>query len=192
MRPFERSPQSGSRRRQSALPDRTRFWLPGWKGDRGVPSHVMAKLLRRLLREHDLALPSTTAPAALRRASDALYEIWARAGHAADARRHPTWQLVEAVLRLALDHLRADRSQPSERPSQIQSDSHIPRFFPSGFPANSQTSTPTRSRRRARTETVCTLPVRRGQPRRSGCSISVIAGPRNNRKCACRWNHSEG
>jgi hypothetical protein len=34
---------------------------------------------------------------------------------------------------------------------------------------------------RAWTELARTLRVRRGQPRRSGCSISVIAGPRNHR-----------
>jgi hypothetical protein len=34
---------------------------------------------------------------------------------------------------------------------------------------------------RAWTELARTLPVRRGQPRRSICSLSVIAGPRNNR-----------
>src|SRR5215831_9158471 len=39
--------------------------------------------------------------------------------------------------------------------------------------------------------TVCALPVRRGQLRRSGCSVSVVAGPRNQTKQGLRRDSPE-
>ena len=80
--------------------------LAGWKGDRGVPAHVMLKLLRRRLREHNPELMQTTFPAArLQRAQAMLKEIWARAGEANEKSRGRVWRLVEGVLRLALDRM---------------------------------------------------------------------------------------
>jgi hypothetical protein len=77
--------------------------LASWKGPRGVPAHVMIKLLRRRLREHYPELMDIPLPAArLQRALDTLAEIWARAGDSAG--KHPTWRLVEGLLRLARDH----------------------------------------------------------------------------------------
>jgi hypothetical protein len=40
------------------------FLLAAWKGERGVPAHVMLTLLRRRLREHNPELMKTTFPAA--------------------------------------------------------------------------------------------------------------------------------
>ena len=84
--------------------------LASWKGDRGVPSHVMIKLLRRRLREHYPELMKTALPPArLQRAHDMLEEIWARAGGVGG--EHPTWRLVEGLLRLARDHMEAVRAK---------------------------------------------------------------------------------
>jgi hypothetical protein len=77
--------------------------LASWKGARGVPSHVMIKLLRRRLREYNPEQMKTTRPPArLQRAQDMLERIWARADVVGP--KHPTWRLVEDLLRLARDH----------------------------------------------------------------------------------------
>jgi hypothetical protein len=85
--------------------------LAAWKGDRGVSAHVMLTLLRRRLREHNPELMQTTLPAArLQRAQHMLKEIWGRAGIA--GAKHPTWRLVEALLRLVRDHLEPAQARP--------------------------------------------------------------------------------
>jgi hypothetical protein len=85
--------------------------LASWKGDRGVPAHVMLTLLRRRLREHNPELMKSTFPAArLQRTQDMLEEIWGRAGKA--GAKHPTWRLVEALLRLVRDHLEPAQARP--------------------------------------------------------------------------------
>lgn len=90
--------------------------LATWTGDRGVPSHVMLKLLRRRLREHDSEMmKAPLPPARLQRAHDMLGEVWA--GLSGTGARHPTWRLVEALLRLARDRMelgRADREPPRD------------------------------------------------------------------------------
>lgn len=77
--------------------------LASWKGGRGgVPSHVMLKMLRRRLREYEPdAARATAPPARLQRAQDMLAEIWARSGQAGE--KHPSWRLVEGLLRMVLD-----------------------------------------------------------------------------------------
>jgi hypothetical protein len=85
--------------------------LASWKGARGVPSHVMLQLLRRVLREHYPELMKAPLPAArLQRAHDMLGEVWARAGTAGE--KHPTWRLVEGLLRLARDQVGPARAKP--------------------------------------------------------------------------------
>lgn len=85
--------------------------LASWKGPRGgVPSHVMIKLLRRRLRESYPELKKTTfPPASLQRAQDRLKQIWARVGKAGE--RHPSWRLVEGLLRMVSESLGADRAE---------------------------------------------------------------------------------
>jgi hypothetical protein len=62
----------------------------------------MLKLLRRHLRERYPELKKTTFPAArLQRAQDRLKQIWARVG----SERHPSWRLVERLLRMVSDDL---------------------------------------------------------------------------------------
>ena len=83
--------------------------LASWKGARGVPSHVMIKLLRRRLREHYPELMKTPLPAArLQKAQDMLKDIWARAGGG----KHVTWRLVEGLLRLARDRMEPAQAKP--------------------------------------------------------------------------------
>jgi len=85
--------------------------LAAWKGERGVPAHVMLTLLRRRLREHNPELMQTTFPATrLQRTQDMLKAIWARAGAAGG--KHPTWRLVDGLLRMAREYMDADRSTP--------------------------------------------------------------------------------
>ena len=85
--------------------------LASWKGPRGVPSHVMIKLLRRRLREHYPESMEIPLPAArLQRARDMLEEIWARTGKGAG--KHPTWRLVEGLLRWARDQYGAGPGGP--------------------------------------------------------------------------------
>jgi hypothetical protein len=76
----------------------------------------MLTLLRRRVREHNPELMKTTLPAArLQRAQDMLGEIWARVGAAGE--KHPTWRLIEALLRLVRDHMEPARARPeSEQP----------------------------------------------------------------------------
>jgi hypothetical protein len=89
--------------------------LVSWKGARrGVPSHVMIKLLRRRLREFQPAVRSTAlAPARLQRAQEMLKGIWAQVGGSGE--KHPVWRLVEGVLRMALERLETDR-RPAHSP----------------------------------------------------------------------------
>jgi hypothetical protein len=89
--------------------------LATWKGDRGVPSHVMLKLLRRRLREHHSEMmKAPLPPARLQRTQDMLGEIWARVS--GTGAKHPTWRLVEALLRMARDHLEPGRARPDREP----------------------------------------------------------------------------
>jgi len=76
--------------------------LAAWRGDRGVPAHVMLKLLRRRLADSGADLTrSPFPPPRLQRAHDILAELWARTGGSDE--RHPIWQLVELFLRVASD-----------------------------------------------------------------------------------------
>ncbi len=74
--------------------------LSAWRGDRGVPAHVMLKLLQRRLGESpaDLTRSPFLAPP-LQRAHDRLNELWARTGGRGE--RHPIWRLVVDFLRIA-------------------------------------------------------------------------------------------
>lgn len=77
--------------------------LASWKGQRGVPSHVMIGLLRRRLREYSAELiQPDLPPARLQRGKDMLSEIWRRTGGSNG--RHPSWRLVEGLLRMASEH----------------------------------------------------------------------------------------
>jgi hypothetical protein len=117
-RPSVRSRRRGSRMKRSAL-RRPTLGLAAWKGDRGVPAHVMLTLLRRRLREHNPELMQATFPAArLQRAQDMLKAIWARAGAAGG--KHPTWRLADGLLRMARVYMDADRSKPDR--SQLRHD----------------------------------------------------------------------
>lgn len=83
--------------------------LASWKGPRGgVPPYVMLKLLRRRLRERYPEYPElkgTTFPAAsLQRTQDLLRQIWAGVGRVGE--RHPSWRLVEGLLRIVSQSLR--------------------------------------------------------------------------------------
>jgi hypothetical protein len=87
--------------------------LASWKGSRGgVPSHVMLKMLRRRLREYEPDAPRTiTSPARLQRAQDMLAEIWVRSGPVGE--KHPSWRLVEGLLRMALDRVAPLQAAPA-------------------------------------------------------------------------------
>jgi hypothetical protein len=89
--------------------------LASWKGNRGgVPSHVMLKLLRRRLSEyHSELLRTALPPAELQRAQDTLKQIWERVGRAGG--KHPTWLLVDGLLRVASAQMRAGRVEPDHR-----------------------------------------------------------------------------
>lgn len=89
--------------------------LATWTGDRGVPSHVMLKLLRRRLGAHDPEVMKAPLPAAqLQRAEDMLGEIWARVS--GTGAQHPTWRLVEALLRMARDQMEPGQARPDRKP----------------------------------------------------------------------------
>ena len=90
-----------------------RTLLAAWR-DRGVPAHVMLKLLRRRL--GDVAADLTQSPfltPRLQQAHDMLAELWARTGGAGE--RHPTWRQVESFLRLASAHLDRAREKSAQR-----------------------------------------------------------------------------
>ena len=88
--------------------------LATWKGARGgVPSYVMIKLLRRRLAEScPEGMKTPLPPIRLQRAQDTLRQIWTLTGGGGE--RHPVWNLVEAVLRMASDHARAHQVKPHE------------------------------------------------------------------------------
>ncbi len=84
--------------------------LAAWRGERGVPSHVMLKLLRRRLGESHADLtrsPFLAAP--LQRAHDMLAKLWVRTG--GRGTRHPVWWLVEAFLQVATAYPNRGRTQ---------------------------------------------------------------------------------
>jgi hypothetical protein len=76
---------------------------------------VMLALLRRRVREQHPEWTTTTSPAAaLHRGHDMLTAIWTMVGDA--GAHHPTWKVVEALLRLVQEHLaagRVDREPPT-------------------------------------------------------------------------------
>lgn len=81
-----------------------RTLLASWKGDgRGVPSHVMLKLLRRRLGERRPEARAMPLPAKLHQAQDMLAEIWA--GTSGAGARDSSWRLVEDFLRTVCERV---------------------------------------------------------------------------------------
>jgi hypothetical protein len=69
-------------------------------------------MLRRRLREYEPDAPRTiTSPARLQRAQDMLAEIWVRSGPVGE--KHPSWRLVEGLLRMALDRVAPLQAAPA-------------------------------------------------------------------------------
>jgi hypothetical protein len=64
----------------------------------------MLDMLRRRIRDYYPELMKTTPPAeALYRAESMLKEIWTMSGES--GKKHPTWRLVESVIRMGRDYL---------------------------------------------------------------------------------------
>jgi len=87
--------------------------LATWK-ERGVPPHVMIKLLRRRLAEiHPELMKAALPPIRFQRAQDLLRRIWTLSG--GTGATHPVWHLVEAVLQTASEQVKPHQVQPDER-----------------------------------------------------------------------------